>query len=531
MRRPISLILVLLVLPLVPISAAEVQTIDVAAIFDSGNGLELRRYEIPVSRSGKFVDELSASAPVIAAGIVNRRHTLNDPRFGEQWGLSRLDVPKVRELGTGKDVIVAVIDTGVDGSHPELAGRVLPGIDLVDEGGDGRTDPNGHGTHVAGVIAASVDGSGIEGLAPEAKILPIRVLGRDGSGDDADVAFGILWAVRNGAKVINLSLGGTDIDPLLEDAVKQATSAGVVVIAAAGNSGPSGDVFYPAAHPTVVAVGATGPDDRVALYSTRGSYVDVAAPGTMILSTWPGGYRYESGTSMATPFVSAAVAILIGRSEQPSAAVKRILDSAYDIGGSGADNETGAGLLDVVAAATTGAPRTDQPGSVTAPSFPLVPMPSLPALPLPSLPPLPNSGKLPSFPEFPASGKLPQLPQLPELTPPNQSLPSLPRPSDPIRRSLAPLESFLTAQTSRLDGKIKVTLALRSTNFPLAYRTVTVRIETGKIKKTVAVRTDSRGLAMVTFTGSVRSLEARWAGDLVTKTTSTKVTVTEVAKR
>jgi len=522
MRRLLSPLLILVLLPVTPLSASSIQTIDVAAIFESANGLEIRRYEVPVSQSNDFVDELTSRKPVIAAGIVNRRHTLADPRTREQWGLARMDFDSVRKFGTGKDVIVAVVDTGVDGTHPELVGRVLPGIDLVDEGKDGRTDPNGHGTHVAGIIAAAIDGNGIEGLAPEAKILPVRVLGPDGSGDDADVAFGILWAVKQGAQVINLSLGGTDIDPLLEDAVRQAHLAGVVVVAASGNSGGSGDIYYPAAHATVLAVGATGPDDKVALYSSIGSYVDIAAPGTMILSTWPGGYRYESGTSMATPFVAAAAAIMIQAGYQSRVVEARLISSAYDIDVAGRDTGSGSGILDIVGAVTDGLPRVEQPGGIRLPGLPSLPAPSVPGIP--SIPGLPSLPTLPSLPPFPADRKLPKLPDLPKPVLPTPSLPSIPGSLPPTRRTLAPVETYLTTKTSFVSGKVRLSLTLRTENFPLAYRKLSViAISSGSTKKTVTLRTNAEGSAMYDFPISIKRLDILWAGDLITRPASNSV--------
>ena len=521
MRRLNSLLLVLVILPVTPLSASNIQTINVAAIFESANGLELRRYAVPVNQSTSFIDKLSSNRPVLAAGISNRRHTLTDPRIGEQWGLSRMDVDAVRKLGTGKDVIVAVVDTGVDATHPELVGRVLPGIDLVDDGKDGRTDPNGHGTHVAGIIAAEIDGNGTEGLAPDAKILPVRVLGLDGSGDDADVAYGILWAVKQGAQVINLSLGGTDLDPLLEDAVRQAHNAGVVVVAASGNSGVSGDIYYPAAHATVLAVGATGPDDRVALYSSVGSYVDIVAPGTMILSTWPGGYRYESGTSMAAPFVSAAAAILIQAGYTSGKVENRIMSSAYDIDISGRDVSSGTGILDVVGALTTGLPRTEQPSGIRLPTLPFLPTPAFPKLPS-----FPGSPSMPALPVLPTPGeyKLPNLPDLVKPILPTPSSPNMPNLLPPIRRTLTPVEVFLNTKTSLVSGKTRLSVNLRTENFPLAYRNIKVTAHiSGNSKKSIILRTSADGNAFYDFPKSVKQLDIFWAGDLITRPTSKEI--------
>jgi hypothetical protein len=527
MRRTLFTLIVALVVPMVPLAAQETPTIDVAAVFESSSGLEMRRWEIPVHSSKDFVGDLSSQSPVLAAGVVNRRYALADPRRSEQWGLSRLDVDKVRELGTGDGVVVAVIDTGVDASHPELQGRVLPGLDLVDDGGDGRKDPNGHGTHVAGIIAGAVDGSGMEGLAPNAVILPVRVLGPDGSGDDADVAYGILWAARNGARVINLSLGGTEQDPLLKDAIREVTQSGVVVVAAAGNSGASGDIYFPAAHPQVIAVGATGPDDRAALYSTRGDYVDISAPGTMILSTWPGGYRYESGTSMATPFVSAAAAILLGRNLAPQEIAVRLVSSAFDLDQPGVDSNTGAGLVDVVAAATTGEPRAEQPGSIGRPQFP---NPSLPGLPSPTLPGVPLLPNLPTFPQLPERPQLPDRPNLPKPTLPNWPVPSFPNVPDlgaglPVRGTLAPSPAKILLLTKRSAKTVHVSIDLRIERFPLAYRKVQVVTYDGSRTRRFDVRTDASGKAFFPSAAAVRKVSVRWSGDLVSTSAASSVTV------
>lgn len=513
-------------LPVAPLAATPGPTVTVAAVFESGDGdLSVRRWVVPSNGQGDFVRKLDDLAPVLAVGVESRRHALADPRRNEQWGLARLDVDSVRELGTGRGVVVAVVDTGVDGSHPELQHAVLPGIDLVGDG-DGRTDPNGHGTHVAGIIAAAVDGSGTEGLAPDVKILPVRVLDREGSGDDAVIAQGILWAVRNGAQVINLSLGGTDRDPLLADAVERAVTGGVIVVAAAGNTGESGDVMYPAAHPTVLAVGATGPDDRTAIFSTRGDYVDIAAPGSMILSTFPGSqYRYESGTSMAAPFVSAAAAVLIGRSWSSSDALARLLASTYDIDSVGSDRLSGNGIIDLFAALTTGRPRQDQPRPVGSPSIPTLsplPAPTLPELTRPALPPAPELLRpiLPSVPALPDT-VLPRTPALPPQpavpVTPDLRTPTVPSRPEEVTRRLAPMSTVMDLTARRSGTRVQLTVSLHSSRYPLAFRRVDVVVNGrgGQIRR--QLRTDASGKVVVVLDApSARTATAKWSGDAVT---------------
>lgn len=241
-----------------------------------------------------------------------QKQALDQARFDQAWANA--------EDGAG--VVIAVVDTGVQGDHEDLAGNLLPGVDFVSDGGGTCVDSHGHGTHVAG-IGGQVDNTiGGIGGALGAKILPVRVLDESGSGTFPDVAAGIDWAVEHEADVINLSLGGESSAPSVETAIENAVAAGVTVVAAAGNCGAPSDKCsslnapsYPAALPDVIAVGAitTGsvPPTK-ASFSNDNDYVDVAAPGTSIDSTYRGNsYTTMSGTSMATPFVSAVAALIL----------------------------------------------------------------------------------------------------------------------------------------------------------------------------------------------------------------------------
>jgi thermitase len=235
----------------------------------------------------------------------------NDPDFGASWGIAAINAPDVWGITQGEGVTIAVVDTGVALNNPDLQGQLLPGLDLVNHT-DNPNDDHGHGTHVAGTIAAIANnGFGVAGVAPHAKILPIKVLDSSGSGTNETIANGILEAARRGAQVINLSLGGTDDSQTLRRAIAQVEAQGVVVVCAAGNDGSSAP-FYPAACDGAIGVGALDRSNRKASFSNYGNYVSIAAPGVSIGSLgYLGGLSTESGTSMAAPHVAGTAALLL----------------------------------------------------------------------------------------------------------------------------------------------------------------------------------------------------------------------------
>jgi type VII secretion-associated serine protease mycosin len=304
------------------------------------------------------VDAVDVAHPVSIAATSRRA---NDTYRDQQWALNQLRAEKVWHKSAGKGVVVAVLDTGVRSNHPDLRGNVLKGWDFVASDNQAN-DANGHGTHVAGVIAARRDNrKGIAGLASSAKILPVRVLNGAGNGNTVTVARGIRYAVRKGADVINLSLAGVDSDAQLRAAVAYAVKKNVVVVAAAGNAGCGAPTSYPAAYPNVIGVGAIDRYRNVAPYSNCGSYVDVVAPGTGIISTTtyrphPGlgcsygvNYCRLSGTSMATPYAAASAAVLISRTKHRLRASKiraLMTTKADDIGPRGRDAGSGRGIID-----------------------------------------------------------------------------------------------------------------------------------------------------------------------------------------
>jgi thermitase len=271
------------------------------------------RFESPEARDA-FLAKMKTDPAVADAEpdqVAFLNGTPNDPRFGELWGHQKIQAPAAWDTITGNPgVIIADIDSGVDYNHPDLQGiGVIKGPDFVNNDSD-PMDDNGHGSHVAGTIAAAANnGVGIAGVAYGAKILAIKVMDARGSGSLSAVASGILRAQQLGARVINLSLGGPSGMATLQNAINQVTAAGTLVVAAAGNDNTSA-MSYPGAYDTCLCVGATDQSDRRAYFSNFGAWVDIAAPGVSILSTTQGGYLSWQGTSMATPHVAAAAGLL-----------------------------------------------------------------------------------------------------------------------------------------------------------------------------------------------------------------------------
>ncbi len=276
----------------------------------------------------------------------------DDPLRPTQWAFDDASYEAAWDCGTGAGVTVAVLDTGVDTTHPEFAGRVTAGPRFVgsaiaDPTG-GRDDAHGHGTHVAGTVAAAANnGQGVAGVAPGASLLSVQVLDESGSGLSSGIAAGITWSVQRGADVINLSLGGPSTMPDVAAAIEHARSNGVVVVAAAGNDGSSSTVSYPARHGQVVAVGAHEIGRTHSAFSNRGPELDVSAPGSSIRSTQPGGtYSYKSGTSMAAPHVAGVAALMLDAGIAPEDVPALIVGTADDAGAPGFDIAFGWGVLD-----------------------------------------------------------------------------------------------------------------------------------------------------------------------------------------
>ena len=288
--------------------------------------------------------------------------TPNDPDYSKQWGLRNIKAPQSWDIQKGSNtVIIAVVDSGIDLTHPDLQNRVMAGWDFISSDND-PTDTFGHGTHVAGIIGAQANNSvGVSGVNWDCKLMPVRVLGTDGRGTSANFTDGVTYAKNNGAKVINLSLAldpaGTS-NPALTAAVIAAQGAGCLVVAAAGNDGDT-SVRYPGADPGVVCVAAVGPYDERASYSNANGYVDVCAPGgnsstahspDRVYSTMPhydvtmvtsSGYykNYDSmqGTSMATPMVAGFAGLIFAQHPTwTQASVEAMIKTSVDHLGTGA---------------------------------------------------------------------------------------------------------------------------------------------------------------------------------------------------
>jgi subtilisin family serine protease len=270
------------------------------------------------------------------------------------WGVDRVDADVVQsngEDGSGADV--AVLDTGIDSDHPDLQANLGTGHAVTSCSGTDCAEPwdddHNHGTHVAGIADAVDNAKGVVGVASGATLHAVKVLAGDGSGSSSDVADGITWATDQGYDVVNMSLGASTGSSVMHDAVQYAASNGTLVVAAAGNDGPCTDcVGYPAAYSECIAVSSTDSSDGLSSFSSTGPEVDLAAPGSGIPSTVIGGYASYSGTSMATPHVAGAAAVLMANGLTASEARSALESNAESIGL--ATEESGNGLLDVEAA-------------------------------------------------------------------------------------------------------------------------------------------------------------------------------------
>jgi len=281
---------------------------------------------------------------------------VNDPMIAGQYSLDRMRVRDAWSLSMGGSGVVAVLDTGVQPDHPDLSGRVLPGYDFVNDDAN-AADDNGHGTWVAGIIAARPnDGYGIAGISWTDSILPVKIMNGSGTGSTSDLIAGIVWAADNGATVINMSVGGFPYSQSVQDAATYAWNKGVVLVGAAGNNNRE-ETFYPASLNNVISVSATQPQDEFSYWSSYGPAIDVSAPGSSVLTTnciastcphsgW-GSHTYISGTSFATPNVAGVVALI--RARNPSWTPQQVVDQLYatvdDLGYAGWDNRYGRGRV------------------------------------------------------------------------------------------------------------------------------------------------------------------------------------------
>lgn len=307
------------------------------------------------ARMQQSVMGIEANAVVTGADLPNDPDLLKVDR---SYGLSVTHTFEGWAYTTGSpDVVIAVLDTGLNLGHPEFAGRIIPGYDFVNDDGE-PLDDNGHGTHATGIIGAAMNnGMGSVGVCPECRIMPVKVLNQNNAGTWSGVANGIIYAADHGARVINLSLGAAVSSQTLENAVDYAKAKGVLIVAAAGNMGVDRK-FYPAALENVMAVSATDAQDRHWSLSNYGDYIDVAAPGYAIYSTYNDmnnyyqGYTFMSGTSMASPFAAGLAGLLFSQHPTRTAdEVKSLIVSTADrVGNSDEVNYFGQGRINVARA-------------------------------------------------------------------------------------------------------------------------------------------------------------------------------------
>lgn len=304
---------------------------------------------------------LVTAVALLAAALSAMAPATSGPR-AQEWPLDaqHFDAARIQPISQGANVVVAVVDSGVDASQPDLSGRVLPGVNLVSDGAvDGRTDvsPDSHGTSIAALIAGTGTadgGAGILGLAPQAMILPVRV-SQGSQVDQATLAEGITWAADHGARVINVSMGAPEPDPRVADAVAYAQKHGCVVVASAGNSAQAGDpVMYPAGFPGVVAVTGSTTSHTFWTAGESGSFVDLAAPAEDIESVSDTGqYLQSNGTSYSAAYVSATAALIASHYPKLTGAqiIQRLILTASDA--RKPNTQWGYGEIDPLAAVTS----------------------------------------------------------------------------------------------------------------------------------------------------------------------------------
>lgn len=319
---------------------------------------------VPANKTPEqVVAELKKDSTVAYAELDRRvkadEVTVNDTYRGKQYALDKVLAPKAWDITMGEEVKIAIVDSGVDLTHPDLAEKLVQGVNTVDKRFPPK-DEMGHGTHVAGIAAAIANNNeGIAGLAPKATIIPVKVLGEN-AGSDATIAEGIMWAADQGADVINMSLGIYEESQVLNDAVKYAIDKNVVVVATMGNDNVERK-RYPAACAGVIAVGSTDNQDKKSRFSNYGDWISIAAPGSDIFSTFPTypvsingpeGYASLSGTSMAAPLVTGLAALIRSKHKGMSPAeVKELIQkTADDLGDTGFDKMFGHGRVNALKA-------------------------------------------------------------------------------------------------------------------------------------------------------------------------------------
>lgn len=247
----------------------------------------------------------------------NKTSLTYDSKQRIPWGVAAVQAPQVWKYAKGKGVRIGIVDTGADYEHPDIKHSLRKGVNLLHRLSP-AVDDNGHGTHIAGIIAASCK-TGIYGTAPNAQLYPVKAFDSDGSAYISDILLAIHWCIANHMHIINMSFGMSEYNAALLQAVKAANRQGILIIASSGNNGHASRIDYPARFPQVIAVGAINKRGGIAAFSNRGQHVDIYAPGESIYSTWPDErYNELNGTSMATAHVSGALALLMAKRPRTS---------------------------------------------------------------------------------------------------------------------------------------------------------------------------------------------------------------------
>ena len=358
---------------------AEVVGAAGASIISEISQIRVKQIKVPAHALEKVKEALSRNPNInfvennfLAEAVV----TPNDSYYASQWHLSKISAPQGWDISTGStSVAVAIIDSGVDPTHPDLSNKLLPGFNFLSDNSDSH-DLNGHGTAVAGSAAAiSNNYTGVAGIAWQNPIMPLVVVNSSGSASYYDIAQAITYAADKGAKVMNISIAGSSNSSTLQNAVDYAWNKGAVIFAAAANYSTS-TPYYPAACNNVVAVSATTSSDTLASFSNYGNWIDIAAPGVSILTTTNGGsYSSWSGTSFSSPIAAGLGALII--SANPSLTNAQVVEilkrNADDIGAPGFDPYFGYGRINVyrsLAAAKTTTPITDSSPPIVSISSP-----------------------------------------------------------------------------------------------------------------------------------------------------------------
>ncbi|AZV44522.1 S8 family serine peptidase [Peribacillus asahii] len=313
---------------------------------------EMVTLDVPAKKStANFIAELEEQPNVEAVEpnyVITRSATASDPYYTRQWYHQVVGIEDAWDVTTGSsEVVVAILDDGLDINHQEFKNRIIAPYDVVLDSKLEITAGE-HGTHIAGIIAGSINNDyGGAGIAPNVKIMPINVFDGENA-RHSDVITAIDYAIKQGADIINLSLGGTDPSALFNEAIQRAHKAGLLIIAASGNDGKN--IYdYPASYDHVIGVSATDRSDKIARYSNYGSTIDLAAPGTSIYSTLPyNTYGYMTGTSMATPIVAGVAALVwsINPSLTNEQIEQQLYRTSFDLGVEGKDRYYGYGRID-----------------------------------------------------------------------------------------------------------------------------------------------------------------------------------------